>query len=162
MGFCREEHQEARGHQAQTQSRSDARRIRMTQIWPLFLKKPGLKAERTSRGRGDGQPSSTTVITAADPCSAYVMDQSMKIKDATGKDVFTDQVLPTTSINMVSSWRRRQHRLRQRPMPTSVKRSCRRTTKASKPPRRKPKARRAGDPRCNRRAQESDNAERRL
>src|SRR5216684_474920 len=61
----------------------------MTQIWPLFLKKTGLKEGDFTTVAGDGQTKLNAVINGqADLLLGYVMDQSMKIKDATGKDVF--------------------------------------------------------------------------
>src|SRR5215212_3957861 len=60
----------------------------MTQIWPLFLKKTGLKEADFKTVAGDGQTKLNAVINGqADLLLGYVMDQSMKIKDATGKDV---------------------------------------------------------------------------
>jgi NitT/TauT family transport system substrate-binding protein len=75
----------------------------MTQIWPLFLKKTGLKESDFKTVAGDGQTKLNAVINGqADLLLGYVMDQSMKIKDATGKEVypikFTDY-----GINLVSS-----------------------------------------------------------
>src|SRR5579864_8379896 len=61
----------------------------MTQIWPLFLKKTGLKESDFQTVAGDGQTKLNAVINGqADVLLGYVMDQSMKIKDATGKDVY--------------------------------------------------------------------------
>jgi NitT/TauT family transport system substrate-binding protein len=61
----------------------------MTQIWPLFLKKTGLKESDFNTVAGDGQTKLNAVINGqADLLLGYVMDQSMKIKDATGKDVY--------------------------------------------------------------------------
>ena len=61
----------------------------MTQIWPLFLKKTGLKESDFQTVAGDGQTKLNAVINGqADLLLGYVMDQSMKIKDATGKDVY--------------------------------------------------------------------------
>jgi NitT/TauT family transport system substrate-binding protein len=61
----------------------------MTQIWPLFLKKAGLLESDFKTVQGDGQTKLNAVINGqADLLLGYVMDQSMKIKDATGKDVY--------------------------------------------------------------------------
>src|SRR3954464_14883800 len=61
----------------------------MSQIWPLFLKKTGLKESDFRIVSGDAQTKLNAVINGqADLLLGYVMDQSMKIKDATGKDVF--------------------------------------------------------------------------
>jgi len=75
----------------------------MSQIWPLFLKKTGLTESDFKIVSGDGQTKLNAVINAqADLLLGYVMDQSMKIKDATGKSVtpirFSDH-----GINLVSS-----------------------------------------------------------
>src|ERR1700743_2393160 len=74
-----------------------------TQICPLCLKKTGLKESDFTTVAGDGQTKLNAVINGqADLLLGYVMDESMKIKDATGKDVvpikFADY-----GINMVSS-----------------------------------------------------------
>src|SRR3978361_867735 len=75
----------------------------MSQIWPLFLKKTGLKEGDFTTVAGDGQ---TTLHAEhngqADLLLGYVMDQSMKIKDATGKDVYPIK-FADYGINMVSS-----------------------------------------------------------
>ena len=68
-----------------------------------FLKKTGLKESDFQTVAGDGQTKLNAVINGqADLLLGYVMDQSMKIKDATGKDVnaikFADY-----GINMVCS-----------------------------------------------------------
>jgi NitT/TauT family transport system substrate-binding protein len=61
----------------------------LTQIWPLFLKKTGLKESDFITLSGDATMKLNSVINGqADLLLGYVMDQSMKIKDATGKDVF--------------------------------------------------------------------------
>jgi NitT/TauT family transport system substrate-binding protein len=75
----------------------------MTQIWPLFLKKTGLKEADFKTVAGDGQTKLNAVINGqADLLLGYVMDQSMKIKDATGKDVYPIK-FADYGINMVSS-----------------------------------------------------------
>jgi NitT/TauT family transport system substrate-binding protein len=75
----------------------------MTQIWPLFLKKTGLKESDFTTVAGDGQTKLNAVINGqADLLLGYVMDQSMKIKDATGKDVYPIK-FADYGINMVSS-----------------------------------------------------------
>jgi NitT/TauT family transport system substrate-binding protein len=61
----------------------------LSQIWPLFLKKTGLKEADFKTVSGDAVTKLNAVINGqADLLLGYVMDQSMKIKDATGKDVF--------------------------------------------------------------------------
>src|SRR5664279_5892602 len=75
----------------------------MTQIWPLFLKKTGLKETDFTTVAGDGQTKLNAVINGqADLLLGYVMDQSMKIKDATGKDVYPIK-FSDYGINLVSS-----------------------------------------------------------
>src|SRR5258707_2357366 len=74
----------------------------MTQIWPLFLKKTGLKEGDFTTVAGDGQTKLNAVINGqADLLLGYVMDQSMKIKDATGKDVYRIK-FADNGISMVS------------------------------------------------------------
>ena len=75
----------------------------ISQIWPLFLKKTGLKETDFKTVSGDAVTKLNAVINGqADLLLGYVMDQSMKIKDATGKDVapikFADY-----GVNLVSS-----------------------------------------------------------
>src|SRR5688572_408440 len=75
----------------------------MSQIWPLFLKKTGLKESDFRIVSGDAQTKVNAVINGqADLLLGYVMDQSMKIKDATGKAthpiMFADY-----GINLISS-----------------------------------------------------------
>jgi NitT/TauT family transport system substrate-binding protein len=75
----------------------------MTQIWPLFLKKTGLKESDMKILSGDATTKLNAVINGqADVLLGYVMDQSMKIKDATGKDV-TPVKFADYGINLVSS-----------------------------------------------------------
>ena len=75
----------------------------ITQIWPLFLKKTGLKESDFRTVTADAQTKLNAVINGrADLLLGYVMDQSMKIKDATGKDVYPIK-FADYGINMVSS-----------------------------------------------------------
>src|SRR5881296_1166148 len=75
----------------------------MTQIWPLFLKKTGLKEADFKTVAGDAQTKVNAVINGqADLLLGYVMDQSRKIKDATGKDVYPIK-FADYGINLVSS-----------------------------------------------------------
>jgi NitT/TauT family transport system substrate-binding protein len=75
----------------------------MSQIWPLFLKKTGLKETDFSVVSGDGQTKLNAVINGqADLLLGYVMDQSMKIKDATGKKVYPIR-FADYGVNLVSS-----------------------------------------------------------
>src|SRR5215216_6163609 len=75
----------------------------MSQIWPLFLKKTGLKESDFKTVSGDATTKLNAVINGqADLLLGYAMDQSMKIKDATGKSthpiMFADY-----GINLISS-----------------------------------------------------------
>ncbi len=75
----------------------------MSQIWPLFLRRTGLKEGDFQVVSGDGQTKLNAVINGrADLLLGYVMDQSMKIKDATGKDVYPIK-FADYGINLVSS-----------------------------------------------------------
>ncbi len=75
----------------------------ITQIWPLFLKKTGLKESDFKTVQGDAQTKLNAVINGqADLLLGYVMDQSMKIKDATGKDVYPVK-FADSGIRLVSS-----------------------------------------------------------
>jgi NitT/TauT family transport system substrate-binding protein len=75
----------------------------MSQIWPLFLKKTGLNESDMKIVSGDATTKLNAVINGqADVLLGYVMDQSMKIKDATGKDVYPIK-FADYGINLVSS-----------------------------------------------------------
>ena len=75
----------------------------LSQIWPLFLKKTGLKESDFTTVSGDATTKLNAVINGrADLLLGYVMDQSMKIKDATGKSV-TPIKFADYGIDMVSS-----------------------------------------------------------
>jgi len=75
----------------------------MSQIWPLFLKKANLKESDMKILSGDATTKLNAVINGqADVLLGYVMDQSMKIKDATGKDVIPVK-FADYGINLVSS-----------------------------------------------------------
>lgn len=75
----------------------------MSQVWPLFLNKTGLKEGEYKVVSGDGQTKLNAVINGqADVLLGYVMDQNIKIQDAVNKPVtvirFADY-----GINMISS-----------------------------------------------------------
>jgi NitT/TauT family transport system substrate-binding protein len=73
------------------------------QIWPLFLKKTGLKESDFQTVSGDAQTKVNAVINAqADMVLGYPMDQGMKILDATGKRVYPIK-FADYGINLVSS-----------------------------------------------------------
>ena len=100
----------------------------MSQIWPLFLKKTGLKDGDFKVVSGDATTKLNAVINGqADLLLGYVMDQSMKIKDATGKDVFPIK-FADYGINLVSSgvivnkdWLKENEALAKRFMAATVK-----------------------------------------
>ena len=59
------------------------------QIWPLFLKKTGLKESDFKTVSGDATTKVNAVINGqADLLVGYIMDQSMVIKAATGRNVY--------------------------------------------------------------------------
>jgi NitT/TauT family transport system substrate-binding protein len=75
----------------------------MSQIWPLFLRKTGLAETDFKTVSGDAQTKLNAVINnQADLLLGYVMDQAIKLQDATHKEVrpirFADY-----GVNMVSS-----------------------------------------------------------
>ena len=75
----------------------------LSQIWPLFLKKTGLKESDFNTVSGDATTKLNAVINGrADLLLGYLMDQSMRIKDATGKDVYPIR-FADYGINLVSS-----------------------------------------------------------
>lgn len=60
----------------------------MSQIWPLFLKKTGLQENQYKVVSGDAQTKLNAVINGqADLLLGYVMDQNIKVQDATKKPV---------------------------------------------------------------------------
>jgi len=75
----------------------------LSQIWPLFLKKTGLQEGQFKTGSGDAQTKLNAVINGqADLLLGYVMDQNIKLQDATKKPVqvvrFADY-----GVNLISS-----------------------------------------------------------
>ena len=75
----------------------------MSQIWPLFLKKTGLKEGDFKQVAGDAQTKLNAVINGqADALLGYVMDQAIKLRDATHKDVYPIR-FADYGVNMVSS-----------------------------------------------------------
>src|SRR5439155_13010692 len=75
----------------------------MSQIWPLFLKKTGLKETDFKTVSGDAQTKLNAVMTGqADLLLGYVMDQAIKLQDATQKQVYPIR-FADYGINMVSS-----------------------------------------------------------
>src|SRR5438477_3497539 len=61
----------------------------MSQIWPLFLKKTGIKETDFKTVAGDAQTKLNAVMNGqADLLLGYVMDQAIKLQDATQKPVY--------------------------------------------------------------------------
>ena len=75
----------------------------MSQIWPLFLKKTGLKESEFKTVAGDAQTKLNAVINnQADLLLGYVMDQAIKLQDAVHKPVYAIR-FADYGVNMVSS-----------------------------------------------------------
>ena len=75
----------------------------MSQIWPLFLKKTSLKDGDFKVVAGDAQTKLNAVINnQADLLLGYVMDQAIKLQDATQKQVYPIR-FADYGVNMVSS-----------------------------------------------------------
>ncbi len=111
----------------------------MSQICPLFLRKTGLKESDFNTVSGDAQTKLNAVINGrADLLLGYVMDQSMKIKDATGKDVYPIR-FADYGINLVSSGIITRTQLLQE-NPDLVRRFMRASTRAVEEAEKDPKA----------------------
>ena len=75
----------------------------MSQIWPLFLKRTGLKQNEFQTVAGDAQTKLNAVINGrADLLLGYVMDQAIKLQDAVHKPVYPIR-FADFGVNMVSS-----------------------------------------------------------
>src|SRR5437879_2423511 len=75
----------------------------MSQIWPLFLKKTNLKETDFKTVAGDAQTKLNAVINnQADLLLGYVMDQAIKLQDATKKPVYPIR-FADYGVNMISS-----------------------------------------------------------
>jgi NitT/TauT family transport system substrate-binding protein len=75
----------------------------MSQIWPLFLKKTGLQETQFKTVSGDAQTKLNAVINGqADLLLGYVMDQNIKLQDATKKAV-TPIRFADYGVNLISS-----------------------------------------------------------
>src|SRR5438105_8047108 len=75
----------------------------MSQIWPLFLKKTNLKETDFKQVAGDAQTKLNAVINGqADLLLGYVMDQAIKLQDATHKQIYPIR-FADYGVNMVSS-----------------------------------------------------------
>jgi len=75
----------------------------MSQIWPLFLKKTGLKDDDFRQVAGDAQTKLNAVMNGqADLLLGYVMDQAIKLQDAKQKAVYPIR-FADYGVNLVSS-----------------------------------------------------------
>src|SRR5437588_6684774 len=75
----------------------------MPQIWPLFLKKTNLKETDFKTVAGDAQTKLNAVINnQADLLLGYVMDQAIKLQDATKKPVYPIR-FADYGVNLISS-----------------------------------------------------------
>ena len=75
----------------------------LSQLWPLFLKKTNLKEGDFKQVAGDPQTKLNAVINnQADLLLGYVMDQAIKLQDATQKQVYPIR-FADYGVNMVSS-----------------------------------------------------------
>jgi NitT/TauT family transport system substrate-binding protein len=75
----------------------------MSQIWPLFLKKTNLQETQFKTVSGDAQTKLNAVINGqADLLLGYVMDQNIKLQDATKKPVTTIR-FADYGVNLISS-----------------------------------------------------------
>ena len=75
----------------------------MSQIWPLFLRKTNLKDTEFQQVAGDAQTKLNAVINGqADLLLGYVMDQAIKLQDATKKSVYPIR-FADYGVNLVSS-----------------------------------------------------------
>ena len=75
----------------------------MSQIWPLFLKKTGLQETQFKTVSGDAQTKLNAVINGqADLLLGYVMDQNIKLQDATKKAI-TPIRFSDYGVNLISS-----------------------------------------------------------
>jgi len=111
----------------------------LSQIWPLFLKKTGLQESQFKTVSGDAQTKLNAVINGqADLLLGYVMDQSIKLIDATKKPVtpirFTDYGVNLVSSGLVA------HKDTLANKPDLVKRFLRASTKALEEAEKNPEA----------------------
>ena len=75
----------------------------MSQIWPLFLKKTGLSDTEFKTVSGDAQTKLNAVMSGqADLLLGYVMDQAIKLQDATKRPVYPIR-FADYGVNMISS-----------------------------------------------------------
>jgi NitT/TauT family transport system substrate-binding protein len=75
----------------------------MSQIWPLFLKKTGINDADFKTVAGDAQTKLNAVMNGqADLLLGYVMDQAIKLQDATKKPVYPIR-FADYGVNLISS-----------------------------------------------------------
>jgi NitT/TauT family transport system substrate-binding protein len=75
----------------------------MSQVWPLFLKKTGISEAEFKTVAGDAQTKLNAVMSGqADLLLGYVMDQAIKLQDATKKPVYPIR-FADYGVNMISS-----------------------------------------------------------
>ena len=75
----------------------------MSQVWPLFLKKTGISETEFKTVSGDAQTKLNAVMNGqADLLLGYVMDQAIKLQDATKKPVYPIR-FADYGVNMISS-----------------------------------------------------------
>lgn len=75
----------------------------MSQIWPLFLKKTGINESEFKTVAGDAQTKLNAVMNGqADLLLGYVMDQAIKLQDATRKNVYPIR-FADYGVNLISS-----------------------------------------------------------
>src|SRR6266540_1069164 len=111
----------------------------MSQIWPLFLKKTGIKETDFKTVAGDAQTKLNAVMNGqADLLLGYVMDQAIKLQDATQKPVhpirFADYGVNLISSGIVANTDTLKSK------PDMVKRFLRATTKAMADAEKEPEA----------------------
>jgi NitT/TauT family transport system ATP-binding protein len=117
----------------------------MSQIWPLFLKKTGLQEGQYKVVSGDGQTKLNAVINGqADLLLGYVMDQNIKIQDATKKPVtvirFADYGITMVSSGLIA------HKDTLANKADLVRRFMRATTRAFEETEKNPEGQRQGRP----------------
>lgn len=75
----------------------------LSQIWPLFLKVNNIQSDQIKTVSGDAKTKLNAVISGrADLLLGYVMDQAIKLQDATGKSV-TSIRFADSGVNEISS-----------------------------------------------------------
>ncbi|AMM26847.1 ABC transporter substrate-binding protein [Variovorax sp. PAMC 28711] len=111
----------------------------MSQMWPLFLKVNDIKPDQVKIVSGDGQTKLNAVMSGqADLLLGYVMDQAIKLQDATGKPV-TPIRFADSGVNQISSGIITNKNLLTE-NPDLVKRFMRASTKAAEAAEKSPEA----------------------